>query len=121
MPIVTTPDSRFCGAGSAGLAECLGHRASGHHRHHCGAVLGRAVHVAVHAACRHLDRRSGFRREAFGQRCLDVGGAVTPEAAGFEAILSGARARLPDDDALLANIGAVLDSLYCHYQNGAKA
>lgn len=50
---------------------------------------------------------------------LDVGGPSSPEAAGFEAILSGARARLPDDDALLGSIGAVLDSLYSHYQIGS--
>ena len=51
---------------------------------------------------------------------LDVGGPSSPEAAGFEAILSGARARLPDDDALLDNIGAVLDSLYSHYRTGSS-
>jgi hypothetical protein len=47
---------------------------------------------------------------------LDVGGAPVPEASGFEAVLAGARERLPDDDALLAEIGAVLDSLYAHFQ-----
>ncbi|WP_194725176.1 chromate resistance protein ChrB domain-containing protein [Noviherbaspirillum malthae] len=46
---------------------------------------------------------------------LDVGGVIPPEAAGFEAILTGARARLDNDDALLAEIGGVLDSLYTHY------
>lgn len=46
---------------------------------------------------------------------LDVGGALPPEAMGFEAILAGARKRLNDDDALLAEIGTVLDSLYTHY------
>ncbi len=46
---------------------------------------------------------------------LDVGGPINPEASGFEAILSGARARLPDDDALLSEFSAVLDSLYVHY------
>jgi hypothetical protein len=46
---------------------------------------------------------------------LDVGGAAAPEAAGFEAILSGARARLPDDDDFLREVGTVLDSLHTHY------
>ena len=46
---------------------------------------------------------------------LDVGGEPVPEAGGFEAMLSGARERLDDDDALLAEIGAVLDSLYAHF------
>jgi hypothetical protein len=48
-------------------------------------------------------------------RQLDVGGPPVPEAAGFEAMLSGARGRLPDDDALLAEVGHVLDSLYAHF------
>jgi hypothetical protein len=47
---------------------------------------------------------------------LDVGGPPTPEALGFEAILSGAKSRLPDDDALLTEIGTVLDSLHLHYR-----
>jgi hypothetical protein len=38
-----------------------------------------------------------------------------PEAAGFEAVMAGARERLPDDDALLAEMSAVLDSLYAHF------
>jgi hypothetical protein len=46
---------------------------------------------------------------------LDVGGPPNPEALGFEAILSGAKSRLPGDDALLAEIGTVLDSLHIHY------
>lgn len=47
---------------------------------------------------------------------LDVGGPTVPEAPGFEAILSGARSRLPDDDALLAEISGVLDSLHSYYK-----
>lgn len=46
---------------------------------------------------------------------LDVGGVAVPEAAGFTAILAGARARLPDDDALLVAASAVLDDLYAAY------
>lgn len=46
---------------------------------------------------------------------LDMGGSTTPEALGFEAILKGASQRLSDDDALLADIGNVLDSLYAHF------
>jgi hypothetical protein len=46
---------------------------------------------------------------------LDIGGSTTPQASGFESILSGARARHEDDDALLADIGNVLDSLYTHF------
>jgi hypothetical protein len=47
---------------------------------------------------------------------LDVGGEPVPEASGFEAVMAGARERLPDDDALLAEISNVLDSLYTHFQ-----
>ncbi|MNF05901.1 Chromate resistance exported protein [compost metagenome] len=46
---------------------------------------------------------------------LDIGGAQAPEASGFEAVLAGARERLADDDALLAEIGRTLDSLYVHF------
>jgi hypothetical protein len=47
---------------------------------------------------------------------LDVGGEPMPEAAGFEAVMTGARERLGDDDALLGEISNVLDSLYTHFQ-----
>jgi len=47
---------------------------------------------------------------------LDVGGDPVPEASGFEAVLAGARERLPDDDALLDEMSVVLDSLYAHFQ-----
>jgi hypothetical protein len=46
---------------------------------------------------------------------LDVGGEPVPEAIGFEAVMAGARERLDDDDALLAEMGMVLDSLYAHF------
>jgi len=46
---------------------------------------------------------------------LDVGGEPVPEAAGYEAVMAGARERLQGDDALLAEIGATLDSLYAHF------
>jgi hypothetical protein len=46
---------------------------------------------------------------------LDVGGEPVPEASGFEAVMGGARERLEDDDALLAEMSTVLDSLYAHF------
>ncbi len=53
---------------------------------------------------------------------LDVGGEPVPEARGFEAVLAGARARLPDDDALLTEMSTVLNSLYAHFEHeGARA
>jgi hypothetical protein len=51
---------------------------------------------------------------------LDVGGDPIPEAKGFEAVMSGARERLSDDDALLAEMSTVLDSLYAHFQREAQ-
>jgi hypothetical protein len=51
---------------------------------------------------------------------LDVGGEPVPEAAGFEAVLAGARERVADDDALLMEISAVLDSLYTHFQRDGQ-
>jgi hypothetical protein len=51
---------------------------------------------------------------------LDVGGEQVPEAAGFEAVMAGARERLADDDALLLEISAVLDSLYLHFQRDVR-
>ena len=51
---------------------------------------------------------------------LDVGGEPIPEAKGFEAVLAGARERLADDDALLNEIGTVLDSLYAHFEREAQ-
>jgi hypothetical protein len=52
---------------------------------------------------------------------LDAGGEPVPEAAGFEAVLAGARERLDDDDALLAEMSTVLDSLYAHFSRQAAA
>ena len=46
---------------------------------------------------------------------LDIGGDPVPESIGFEAVMAGARERLDDDDALLAEMSAVLDSLYAHF------
>jgi hypothetical protein len=51
---------------------------------------------------------------------LDVGGEPVPEASGFEAVMAGARERLDDDDALLAEMAAVLDSLYAHFGREAS-
>lgn len=51
---------------------------------------------------------------------LDVGGEPVPEAIGLEAVMAGARERLADDDALLAEMSTVLDSLYAHFQREAQ-
>jgi hypothetical protein len=51
---------------------------------------------------------------------LDVGGIPVPEAAGFAAIMAGARVQQANDDKLLQALGTVLDSLYAGYSEPAK-
>lgn len=68
-----------------------------------------------------LDDDPGLAKVASLVHCLDVGGPSMPEALGFEAIVSGARSRLPDDDAFLADIGRVLDSLHLYYKKAVSA
>lgn len=46
---------------------------------------------------------------------LDVGGVAVPEAAGFAAVVTGARALHSDDHALLAAVSPVIDSLYAAF------
>lgn len=51
---------------------------------------------------------------------LDIGGVAVPEAAGFAAIMAGARLRTTDDDALLEAMSSVLEDLYAAYSNPEK-
>lgn len=77
--------------------------------------VGDKVTFEVLLASFNIEITPGMEKLAALVHALDVGGLVPPEAAGFEAILTGARSRLNNDDALLVEIGAVLDSLYAHY------
>jgi hypothetical protein len=52
---------------------------------------------------------------------LDVGGVPVAEAAGFEALLHGIRARSQDDDAFLAKASVVLDHLHVAYARKPEA
>ncbi|HEX5684539.1 MAG TPA: chromate resistance protein ChrB domain-containing protein [Ideonella sp.] len=67
-----------------------------------------------------LDEDPALRRLGAMVHQLDVGGEPVPEAIGFEAVMAGARERLDDDDALLAEMGRVLDSLYAHFGRDAS-
>jgi hypothetical protein len=68
-----------------------------------------------------FDRTADYAElQAALSEARNIGGIAVPEASGFEAMLAGARARLKDDDALLAEIGAVLDSLYAHFSTNRK-
>jgi hypothetical protein len=62
-----------------------------------------------------LESDIGLARLGALVHVLDVGGIPVPEAAGFAAIVSGARALQPDDDGLLEQVSPVLDSLYRAY------
>ena len=64
-----------------------------------------------------LQKDAALQRLAELVHALDAGGEPTAEAIGFEAVLTGARARIDDDDRLLVEMGGVLDSLYVHFQN----
>jgi hypothetical protein len=77
--------------------------------------VGELVTFEVLAASFGLAQDPGVARLGKLVHALDVGGAFVPEASGFEAMLDGARQRIGDDDALLANISAVLDSLHVHF------
>lgn len=76
---------------------------------------GPRVSFEVLAAAFGLDQDPGLKRLGAMVRALDVGEGFVPEAGGFEAVLAGARRRLADDDALLAEIGGVLDSLHAYF------
>jgi hypothetical protein len=78
--------------------------------------VGNKVTFEVLLASFGLEGDAGLNKLGALVHSLDVGGPPNPEALGFEAILSGAKSRLPDDDALLAEIGTVLDSLHIHYR-----
>ena len=67
-----------------------------------------------------LDDDPALERLASIVHALDVGGEPVPEAKGFEAVMAGARERLSDDDALLGEMGAVLDSLYAHFERESR-
>ena len=67
-----------------------------------------------------LEEDQALMRLATLVHALDIGGEPVPEAKGFEAVVAGARERLTDDDALLAEMSTVLDSLYAHFQREAQ-
>lgn len=62
-----------------------------------------------------LEADAGLTRLAAMVHYLDVGGIPVGEAAGFAAIVTGARETLRNDDALLKSISPVLDSLYAAF------
>lgn len=78
--------------------------------------LGGLVSFEVLAASFGLERDPAIARIAAIVHFLDVGGVPVAEAAGVEAVLAGARASAPDDDALLTDASRLFDNLYRNYQ-----
>jgi len=79
--------------------------------------VGERVTFEVLLASFALEGDPGLARLADLVHALDVGGAVVAEAGGFEALMSGARQRAGDDDALLTEMSGALDSLYAYYSS----
>ena len=79
--------------------------------------VGARVSFEVLAASFDLEHDPGVARLGRLVHYLDVGGVPMAEAAGFAAILAGARAQQPSDDKLLQAMSAVLDALYATYRD----
>jgi len=73
---------------------------------------GQRVTFEVFIASFALETDPALARLGMLVHALDVGGVPVPEAAGFEAILTGVRASGADDDQVLAAMMPVLDALY---------
>ena len=81
--------------------------------------VGQKVTFEVLLASFGLDQDAGLGRLGELVHALDVGGAPVPEASGLEALMTGARQRAADDDALLQQMSPMLDSLYAFYSGPA--
>ena len=81
--------------------------------------VGARVTFEVLAASFGLDKDRAIARLGGLVHYLDVGGIPVPEAAGFAAIMTGARAQRLSDDKLLQTMGSVIDNLYAAYSRPA--
>lgn len=81
--------------------------------------IGSRVTFEVLAASFGLDGDAALARVGRLVHYLDVGGVPVPEAAGFAAILAGARSAQGDDGKLLAYASGVLDALYTSFRDSA--
>jgi hypothetical protein len=81
--------------------------------------IGQKVTFEVLLASFGLDEDAGLALLGELVHALDVGGAVVPESSGFEALMTGARQRAADDDALLDLVTPMLESLYAFYSGTA--
>jgi hypothetical protein len=83
--------------------------------------VGELVTFQVLAASFGLDGDPGLVKLGAMVNALDLGKTFVPEAAGFEAILAGARQCADSDDDLLLDMSNVLDSLYLHFASASQA
>lgn len=67
-----------------------------------------------------LERDPGLVRLGGLVHVLDVGEGQVPEAAGFEALMSAARKRHTDDDALLNEMSPILDGLHQYFEQSTE-
>lgn len=79
--------------------------------------VGTKVTFEVLMASFALEEDDGLTRLGALVHHLDVGGIPIAEGPGFAAVMAGARALQPDDDALLEAMTPVLDSLYETYSS----
>lgn len=77
--------------------------------------VGQQVTFEVLVTSFGLDRDPGLERLGALVRSLDIGQGYVPEAAGFEAMLSGLRQQASHDDDLLAKSTPLLDALYASF------
>jgi hypothetical protein len=82
---------------------------------------GQRVTFEVFVTSFDLATDPALRRLGVLVHALDVGGVPVPEAAGFEAILTGVRASGADDDQVLAAMMPVLDALYTTFGQEASS
>ncbi|MCU9957618.1 chromate resistance protein [Burkholderia sp. BKH01] len=83
--------------------------------------VGERVTFEVLLASFGLDKDPALMRLGEIVHALDVGGTAAPEAVGFEAVMAGTRQRTENDDQLLEQMSAVLDSLYAHFASNGKS
>lgn len=82
--------------------------------------IGERVTFEVLVASFGLEEEPGLLKLGSMVHALDIGGEVVPEAAGFEAVMTGAKARALRDDEMLAEMSHVLDSLLAHFAVSEK-
>jgi hypothetical protein len=82
--------------------------------------VGDRVTFEVLVASFGLEDEPGLLKLGSLVHALDIGGPVVPEAIGFEAVMTGAKARALSDDEMLAEMSNVLDSLLAHFAAAEK-